>query len=360
MYLDRKTLRRMAGETIMCGFAGRNVDAALLSLCREVAPLGLVLFERNLVDAEQAHALNAEIKSARPGTLMAIDQEGGRVMRLREGVTVFGPMAHLGRADDTSLAAQIGHAIGTELAAVGFDLNFAPVLDVDTNADNPIIGDRAFAHSAEAVARLGVAFATGLQGAGVAACAKHFPGHGDTTQDSHVALPVIHHGRTRLEATEWPPFAEAARARVASVMTAHVQLTAFDEAVPATLSKTLLTDILRGQLGFAGAIIADDIDMKGLSLQTPAGRVGAQALLAGCDVLLACHDPDSTVALYAGIVRAAESGTLPHRVLAERAARAATLRQTWHKSAARWADAKAHLKRHQDAHRALAERMRVG
>jgi beta-N-acetylhexosaminidase len=242
--------------------------------------------------ADLADALHRQAPDGTPA-LIAIDQEGGIVQRVRAPATIWPPMlAHDGlpAGEDERVAEQVGRAIGDELRALGLDIDFAPVLDVHTNPANPIIGDRAFGRDADSVARRALAFARGLDAAGVIACGKHFPGHGDTAIDSHLALPRIDHPLDRLEKVELRPFALAARANLPMIMTAHVVFAAIDPARPATLSEAVVTGILRRKLGYRGVIVSDDLDMRAIA-NNGVGNAAVQAIRAGCDaVLLCCSD----------------------------------------------------------------------
>jgi beta-N-acetylhexosaminidase len=195
---------------------------------------------------------------------------------------------------------------------VGVNLNFAPVLDVRTNPGNAVIGDRALADRAELVATLGVAVVRGLQGQGVAACGKHFPGHGDTSVDSHVDLPIVEHSPERLRAIEWAPFRAAIDAGVASLMTAHILAVALDDAAPATLSSRVVQGALRGELGWDGVVFTDDMTMRAISDRYPAGEAAVRAIAAGCDAVLLCApDLDAHAATIEALVRAAETARSP-------------------------------------------------
>ena len=245
---------------------------------------------------------------------VSIDQEGGRVQRLRAPCTEWPPVASLGRSGDPDLARRFGRALGRELRSLGITLDYAPVLDVDTNPDNPVIGDRAPSDDPARVAMLGAAVIRALQGCGVAACGKHFPGHGDTDLDSHEALPVVEHERARLDEIELPPFRAAIEAEVAALMTAHVQYRALDESSPATLSHSVVTGLLRGDLGFQGWIVTDDLTMGAITADhtVPAAAVGA--IRAGCDSVLLCDpDPEAQAAVIERLIRAVEDTTLSER-----------------------------------------------
>ncbi|MCI0671905.1 MAG: beta-N-acetylhexosaminidase, partial [Myxococcaceae bacterium] len=240
------SLFRDVARLFMVGFPGLTPDDALLELMREGVG-GAILFKRNVGSPEDTAALNQELK-ARAGRpfLLAVDQEGGRVARLRGApFTSLPPMRTLGERGGEPAAERAGRLLAYELRALHFDWDFAPVLDVDTNPANPVIGDRSFSRDAHEVARLGVALARGLEAGGVASCGKHFPGHGDTAQDSHLDLPRLPHTLTRLREVELVPFAAYARAGLAALMTAHVVFEALEAGLPATMSQRVLEGLLR-------------------------------------------------------------------------------------------------------------------
>ncbi len=319
------TLDREVAGLFCVGFHGKTPSPEVLELVRR-GVYGVILFGRNLESAEQAAELTAALKRAagRP-LLVSVDQEGGRVARLRalHGFTELPPMRAVCAAGDAALAREVGELLGRELRAVGVDQDYAPVVDVDTNPANPVIGDRAFSRDPEEVARLGAALAQGLQSTGVAACAKHFPGHGDTSQDSHQDLPRLPHPLERLERVELVPFRALASAGVASVMTAHVVFEALDPRRPATLSPEVMR-LLR-ELGFKGCCISDDLEMKAVAEHFPPEESVSGALAAGVDALLVCH----TAALQHRAIdlarRAVEEGRLPRARIAEARARVARL-----------------------------------
>src|ERR1700675_132211 len=217
-------LRHRIGQLLIAGFNGPRLPVELKVLAREFGLGGVILFARNIAEPEQVAELAAEAVRLNPELPLwvSVDQEGGRVARLKAPFTEWPPMATLGRSADPGLAERFARALAVEMKAVGVTLDYAPVLDVHTNPNNPVIGDRALAARAEDVAKLGQAIIRGLQSEGVAACGKHFPGHGDTSADSHVELPLVEHPIERLRGVEFVPFRAAVEARVASIMTAHL------------------------------------------------------------------------------------------------------------------------------------------
>lgn len=316
------TIDRDVASLLCVGFHGKTPSPEVLELIRRGVS-GVILFSRNVESAEQVAELTAALKRAagRP-LLVAIDQEGGRVARLRapQGFTELPPMRVIGAANDERLAFQVGALLGRELRAVGIDQDYAPVVDVDTNPANPVIGDRSLSRDPEVAGRLGAALALGLQAAGVAACAKHFPGHGDTSQDSHIDLPRLPHALERLRRVELPPFRALAQAGVAAVMTAHVVFESLDPRRPATLSPSVMR-LLREELGFQGCCVSDDLEMKAVAEHFPIEEAAPGAIAAGVDQLLVCH----TAALQARTIEllrgAVEEGRIPRRRLAEAKAR---------------------------------------
>ena len=337
------------------GFHGTSPSPEVLELVRRGVG-GVILFSRNVVDAEQVASLVAELKRAagRP-LLVSVDQEGGRVARLRtpQGFTELPPMRAIGETRDAALAFDVGALLGRELRAVGIDQDYAPVVDVDTNPHNPVIGDRSFSRDPGEVARLGTALASGLQSAGVAACAKHFPGHGDTSQDSHQALPHLPHDLARLRAVELVPFRALARSGVASVMTAHVVFDALDPVRPATLSAPVLR-LLREECGYDGCVISDDLEMKAVAEHFPLEETVPAALAAGVDSLLVCHHAALQHRAIDLARAAVESGQVSRERLAEASRRMGALLR-WAGPAPDPRRAREHLRR--EDHLALAARI---
>jgi beta-N-acetylhexosaminidase len=306
-------LRRRVGQLLIGSFPGRTMSVELRALAREFDLGGVILFARNVEAPEQVFELAGECATlgVEARAWVSVDQEGGRVARLREPFTVWPPMATLGRAGSEALAARFARALAAELRAVGITLDYAPVLDVHTNPKNPVIGDRALSEDAVQAGLLGAAVVRELQAAGVAACGKHFPGHGDTLVDSHVELPVVDHAPDRLEAIEFTPFRAAIAADVAFIMTAHVLVPSLDETWPATLSQPTLRR-LRDDLGFGGVILSDDLEMQAVRARWAPAESAVQAIAAGCDGVLVCSGDAATIAAtLEALIKAVESGALP-------------------------------------------------
>ena len=308
----------------MAGFPGHSIPPELKSLAREFDLGGVVLFARNVDEPEQVADIArqaAEMAQELP-LWVSVDQEGGRVARLKGPFTRWPAMATLGRSGDEALAARFAAALAAELKAVGISLDYTPVLDILTNASNPVIGDRALADRADDVARLGKVIIQTLQGAGIAACGKHFPGHGDTSLDSHHDLPVVEHPPDRIRGVELVPFRAAVEARVAGIMTAHILIPSLDEERPATISPRIVSDMLKGELGHGGLVFTDDLEMKGISARRGVPDAAVQAIIAGCDVALLCGpSQDTQFAAIEGLIRAAEDGSLPLKRIEDALAR---------------------------------------
>jgi beta-N-acetylhexosaminidase len=322
---DRK---RRAGQRLLVGFEGAAVSDDLRKLVRELRPAGFVLFARNVAEPAQVRELNRELLSlSDPYTpaLRCVDQEGGRVQRVRDPATEWPAMRAVGR--EGVHVAQIASALAAELRAMHFDLDFAPVADVDSNPNNPVIGDRSFGDQPAEVARHVASFVTALQAGGIVACAKHFPGHGDTVQDSHETLPVVEREEPQLREVELPPFRAAVEAGVGTVMTSHVVYPAFDDEQPATLSSRIVPRLLRREMGFEGVVFSDDLEMKAIAGRTSVEDQVERSTVATVDVLLACRDAELQHALFLALVHAQENDPGFHRACEDSARRVALLRE---------------------------------
>jgi beta-N-acetylhexosaminidase len=290
------TTDQKVGQLMLIGFDGTAVDDELRSMITDYHIGGVILFARNVGSPEQVACLTNELqkialKSGYPGLFIAIDQEGGRVARLTEdaGFTEFPSAMALTATGDPENARRMAAAMAAEMRAVGINVDFAPDLDVNNNPSNPVIGIRSFSSDPARVAEYGIAFAQGLQENGILAFGKHFPGHGDTSIDSHIDLPLIPHDRARLDEVELLPFRDAIQADFAGIMSAHVTFPAIDPnpGVPATLSRAVLTGLLRDELGFKGLIATDSLEMGALTQNGYPPPIGAPlAFAAGADLLL--------------------------------------------------------------------------
>lgn len=356
-------LRRQIGQLLIAGFNGVEVPVELRSLAREFGLGGVILFARNIVEPEQVAEVSFEAARLVPDLPLwvSVDQEGGRVARLKSPFTEWPPMATIGRSRDARLAERFAVVLAAELKAVGITLAYTPVLDVFTNPKNTVIGDRAFGEKAPDVARLGSAVVRALQREGIAACGKHFPGHGDTVADSHHELPLVEHPIERLREVEFLPFKAAIEAHVATIMTAHVFVPALDEVRPATLSRKIISGVLREELNYDGVILSDDLEMKAIAATHRVPEAAVMAIEAGCDGALICSGDHATQwAALEALVHAVEEERLPlgriedalkrHRRAKERFLAARVAAQPMARG-----DLRAILGR--DEHRAVAEEM---
>ncbi len=323
-------MRRLAGQVLVAGFPSTLPPEELLRSCERGELGGVILFKRNLGQMHEVAALIARFVDKSPRDcplLVAVDQEGGRVARLGSPVLKLPPMEKLAAIGDLALTERAGRLLGTQLSALGFNMDFAPVLDVNTNPDNPVIGDRAFGITPEGVVEQALAFARGLESpGGVLACGKHFPGHGDTDLDSHFALPRLSHDRERLDRVELVPF-RAARGQVSALMTAHVVFDALAPGVPATLSPAVVTGLLREELGYDGLIISDDLEMKAVAEHYGIEQAACLAIEAGCDTLLVCSRLDWLARAHTALAEKAASSPIFRRRLEEAAERSLATRR---------------------------------
>src|SRR5262245_29017960 len=309
-------LRRRIGRLVIVGFEGQSIPVELRSLVRQFGLGGVILLGRNgnIAEPEQVAELCFEAAKLDPDqpAWVSVDQEGGRVARLKSPFTEWPPMAALGRSGDLRLAERFARALAAELRAVGVTLNYAPVLDVYTNPKNAVIGDRALGDEATKVARFGAEIIKALQAEYVAACGKHFPGHGDTVADSHMELPLVEHPPERLREVELKPFRAAVEAGVATIMTAHVLVPSLDERRPATLSKAIVTDVLRREMKYEGVILSDDLEMKAIVNTYSVPEAAVEAIDAGCDGVLICGGNHHLQAeALEALVHGVEDGRLP-------------------------------------------------
>ncbi len=326
-HTDTEHIRRLAAGTLMPGFSGIAVPVWILD-AYDAGLAAVCLYGTNVASPVQLRDLCAGLRAHSPNTLIAVDEEGGDVTRLHYLTGSPQPgNAVLGRLDDVTLTATSAATIGQELASLGINLNLAPDADVNSEADNPVIGVRSFGAEPDLVARHTAAWIRGLEDSGVASCAKHFPGHGSTTSDSHHELPRVSASADVLEARELVPFRALVEARGATVMTSHILVNALDPVNPATFSSRILQGLLREELGFDGVIVTDALDMAGASAETGVPEAAVRALLAGADLL--CLGSDTGPELYeqtlAAITTAVAEGRLDPERLADAAGRVAKL-----------------------------------
>jgi beta-N-acetylhexosaminidase len=324
-----------AASVVMVGFQGTDVPDDLRRYVAEGEPAGVIVFRRNIAGTEQVAALTRELRSLWPkeaaAPLLAVDQEGGKVRRLRAPECPefldLPPARDVAAAGDEALTRALGELTARQLAAAGFNLDFSPVLDVDSNPQNPVIGARSYGSAPSAVIAQALAFAQGLMDGGVIPCGKHFPGHGDTDLDSHLALPALPHDLDRLRRVELAPFEAAVAAGIPTMMSAHIVFEALDADWPATLSPVVIPTLLRGELGFEGVVFSDDLEMKAIGDHQPPEVIAAQGLAASLDVFLVCHELDRARAIRDALAEVARADPVAATRLEAAAGRVRSLRQ---------------------------------
>lgn len=313
----REELRSQIGQLFMVGFDGLVPNDHITRLIQQKKVGGIILFRRNVQSPKQLSALCQQLQEINAQVsdlplLISLDQEGGMVMRVEHGVTPLPSAMAFQAAGSIHDCEQLHRISGEEMRQIGINMLLAPVLDVNNNPLNPVIGVRAFGEDPDTVIHYGMAALRGLQSAGVITTAKHFPGHGDTSIDSHFAMPLIAHDRTRLDAIELPPFKAAIAQGVDAMMTAHVVFPAIEKepGLPATLSKAVLTDLLRGELGFNGVIISDCLEMKAIVDGIGVTQAVLKTLQAGADIALISHQEERQQAAMDAVFAAVESGVI--------------------------------------------------
>jgi beta-N-acetylhexosaminidase len=321
------TLKEKIGQLFVFGFDGTAPSRGISDLIRNACVGGVILFKRNLKSPLQVARLTNALQSLSPKIplFISIDEEWGRISRLPKGFTFFPSAAAFGLVNQPDLTYRAAEVTAREFAAVGINMDFAPVLDVLTQPENPVIGDRAFGPSPIVVSAMGLAVMAGLQDNRIIACGKHFPGHGDTREDSHETLPRVARSMSRLETVELRPFHHLIENGLASIMTAHVLYPALDPKNPATFSARILGKLLRRALGFQGVIITDDLEMKAIHADT--GEASVQALLAGTDLLLICHTEGPQRRAMDAVMRAVRSRRISEARIDESVTRVLALKR---------------------------------
>ncbi|ADG07339.1 glycoside hydrolase family 3 domain protein [Kyrpidia tusciae DSM 2912] len=313
--LARMTPDEKIGQMVLVGLDGYTVDEHAASLIQTDHVGGFILYKNNIQNVSQLAALLNRLKSDNAGNpaplFLSVDEEGGRVSRMPDEVHKLPASAVIGRRNDTDLSRAVGGVMAEELRAFGFNTDFAPVLDINSNPDNPVIGDRSFGSTPDAASRQGVAEMRGIQDGGIISVVKHFPGHGDTSVDSHLGLPRVDHDLGRLRSFELAPFRQAIQSGAEAVMVAHILFPKIDPAHPASMSPAFMTDLLRREMHFDGVIMTDDLTMGAIVQNDDIGRAAVQAVRAGADLVLVGHDYDKETAVIRALQRAAQDGTLP-------------------------------------------------
>jgi beta-N-acetylhexosaminidase len=330
--MSKISLEENLGQMFMIGFHGTAISDELKEMIIDYGIGGVILFSRNIESPEQVKNLcyslqEVSIKYNKIPLFIAIDQEGGRVFRLKppfRQYLSYGELGKRGSEDDVRANALL---MADELIEIGINMNMSPVLDANTNPKNPIIGDRSFSSDPDVVSKLGASVIKAFHEKGIIAVGKHFPGHGDTSSDSHLELPVVNHGIERLEEIELNPFINTFKTGLRSIMTAHVLYPALDSVYPATMSEEIITGILREKIGFDGVVITDDMEMKAIANNYGDEISAIQSVKAGVDVLLVCHSHDKQKAMFNSLLKALENGDIIKERIEESLHRIARLKK---------------------------------
>ena len=341
------TIEQKVGAMLMLGWEGDNptddttVCAKAREIVRDMEIGGIILMGRNVRHDDLTVTVNTinELQAlSREPLLVNVDQEGGMVARFQDGVTVMPSAMTLGATRHPDLAYKACQACAEELIALGVNYNFAPSVDVNNNPDNPIIGTRSYGESPDLVCEFGAQAIRGFQDAGVVACAKNFPGHGDTAVDSHLALPSVPYPRERLEAMELKPFRAAIAAGVSSIMTTHIMFPALDPDLPSTLSRKIITGLLREEMGYGGVLVTDSMEMKGIANNWSVPEASVMAIEAGVDLILIPHTHATMRESREAIIRAVKDGRIPESRLDESVARITAMKRGYDLGKRRFAD----------------------
>ncbi|MFV3011672.1 beta-N-acetylhexosaminidase [Clostridium botulinum] len=331
--ISEMTLEEKIGQMVIVGFDGYEVNDQVRSLIRNYHVGGFILYGYNVKNASQLLALINYIKITnhinKIPLFMSVDEEGGRVSRMPSEFKKFPSNEVIGKANNGELSYKIGYTIAEEIKAFGFNMDFAPVLDINSNPNNPVIGDRSFGSNAQIVSKLGVQTMKGIQAGGVIPVIKHFPGHGNTSVDSHVGLPAVSNDLNRLKSFELIPFEAAINNGADAVMVAHILLYKIDPTYPASLSKTIITDILRGQLGFMGVVITDDMTMGAIVKYYDISNAAVRSVNAGSDIVLVAHGYDYEEKVINALINAARNGTISMERINESVYRILKLKQKY-------------------------------
>lgn len=313
--IRKMTINQKIGQMVIVGLEGETTDPKVEELINSYQVGGFILFKRNISSASQTVELLNNLKQINDSLndqplFLSVDEEGGRVSRMPNEFIKLPTNQVIGSINNETFAAQYGEQIAKQIRMLGFNMDFAPVLDINSNPNNPIIGDRSFSSKQSIVTNLGVNMMKGISKEGIIPVVKHFPGHGDTSMDSHIGLPIINRNLTQLVNFELKPFAKAVNQGAEVVMVAHLLLPELDPTYPASLSKVLIHDVLRQKLGFEGVVITDDMTMGAIETNYGIGEAVVQSVKAGTDIVLVCHSYDKQIAAIEALKKAAEAGEI--------------------------------------------------
>jgi beta-N-acetylhexosaminidase len=318
--ISKMSLEDKIGQMILAGVSGTSMDANANKLISQFHVGGIIFYKYNFETPAQVIQLVNQLKAGNSSSLpllLGVDQEGGRVTRLPGGLINFPPNKQIGQLNNPDFSYKVGTLLGRELKEFGLNLDFAPVLDINSNPNNPVIGDRSFGNNAEIVSKLGIQTMKGIQSQNVITTIKHFPGHGDTSVDSHLDLPIVNKSLKELKELELIPFERAIDHGADVVMVAHILLPQLDKTNPGTMSKAVQTDLLRKQLGFTGVIITDDMTMGAITEHFDIGKAAVESVKAGSDIILVGHDDNNVVKIISSLKTAVQNGEISEQRLNE-------------------------------------------
>jgi beta-N-acetylhexosaminidase len=331
--ISEMSLTEKIGQLVMTGIDSYTNDEHSKELINKYKVGGFILLGQNIKDTNQTLSLINSLKASNSANkiplFLGIDEEGGRISRLAGEFTRLPTNKAIGEKNNSELSFNIGNILGEELKAFGLNLDFAPVLDINSNPKNPIIGDRSFGANSEVVSSLGVSTMKGIQAQGIASGVKHFPGHGDTSVDSHIGLPVVYNDLNRLKSFELLPFSKAIANGADMVMVAHILLPKIDRDNPASFSKAVSTDVLRNYLKYDGVVITDDMTMGAVVKNYDIGQSAVKSLNAGTDIILVCHDFDKESAVINAITKAVENNIISEKSIDEKLQRVLKLKMKY-------------------------------
>lgn len=327
------TVQEKIGQLVLVGIEGTEMDDTSLELIKDYHVGGFILFKDNITSTQQSVKLLNALKQANvanPVPLwLSIDEEGGRVTRFPEEYVKLPSSGKVGSQQNLELSKRVGGLIAEKVSGIGLNMVFAPVLDINSNPNNPVIGDRSFGTNADVVSDQGIASMNGIQENGVVSVVKHFPGHGDTSVDSHLGLPVVEHNLKRLHEMELVPFQQAIDEGADVVMVAHLLMKSIDPDTPSSYSKPVITDLLREELGFKGVVITDDMTMGAVSSNTDVGEASVKSILAGSNIVLVGHEYDTEIAVIQALTDAVKEGVISEDMLNDRVKTTLLLKQKY-------------------------------
>lgn len=312
--ISNMSLDEKVGQLVVSGFYGTSLDENILKLIKEDKISGVILFNRNVKDSNTLLSLNNSLKESNKNNklplFISVDEEGGLVTRMPKDIKRLPTNKYIGSLNNKDLSYKVGEILGEQLSYFGFNMNFAPVLDINSNPNNPVIGDRSFGNNKDIVSNLGTSTMKGIQSKNIISVVKHFPGHGDTSVDSHINLPVVNYDINRLKSFEFVPFKTAIQNGADAVMVGHILLPKIDSKYPSSMSYEIVTNILRKDLGFNGLVVSDDMTMGAITENYSIEEASIKAINAGVDLLLVCQKYENTENVLKALKEAALNGTI--------------------------------------------------